>query len=45
MKKKEFLFELIKALSKSEKRHFRLFCTGERNYLKLFDAIEKTNGL
>lgn len=42
--KKNFLFILIKSLSKSEKRYFRLFCTREasgNNYLRLFDAMEK----
>ncbi len=42
MRKKEELFCLIKSLSKSEKRHFRLFSAvngGNNNYLKLFDVI------
>lgn len=37
------LFELIKSLSKSEKRYFKLTSTlqrGSKNYMKLFDAIE-----
>ncbi|HMB64316.1 MAG TPA: hypothetical protein VKN36_14650 [Eudoraea sp.] len=41
---KESLFVLIKSLSKSEKRYFRLFCTREAsgsNYLQLFDAIAR----
>ncbi|MEX0288553.1 MAG: hypothetical protein AB3N14_05540 [Flavobacteriaceae bacterium] len=41
---KESLFALIKSLSKSEKRYFRLFCTREvsgSNYLRLFDAMER----
>ena len=42
----EDLFELIRALKKSEKRHFKLFTgkhvVGEGNfYIQLFDAIEK----
>ena len=44
MVKKDRLFELIKSLSKSEKRYFKLFCSsesGKSNYLKLFDAIDK----
>ena len=40
------LFQLIKSLSKTEKRHFVLYSTkhviGEQNgYMKLFYAIEK----
>lgn len=38
------LFELIKSLSKSEKRFFKLSSSlqsGEKNYLKIFDAIDK----
>lgn len=38
------LFDLIKALSKSEKRFFKLSSSlqaGEKNYLKIFDAIDK----
>ena len=38
------LFNLIKSLSKSEKRFFKLTSSlqsGEKNYLKLFDYIEK----
>ena len=44
MKKKEALFYLIKSLSGSEKRYFKVYCgqTGkEGKYLKVFDAIEK----
>ena len=43
MPKKDNLFTLIKSLSKSEKRHFKIYVSrqrGSRNYLKLFDAIE-----
>jgi hypothetical protein len=38
------LFELIKSLSKSEKRYFRLSASlqkGDKAYLKIFDLIEK----
>lgn len=38
------LFELIKSLTKSEKRHFKLHCRlhrGRNNYERLFDAIER----
>jgi hypothetical protein len=38
------LFLLIKAMNKSEKRYFKLFCLntkGGQNYLRLFDAIVK----
>ena len=46
MKKTDDLFQLIKSLSKSEKGYFKKFSylytiEGEKNYLKLFDAIEK----
>ena len=40
------LFKLIKSLSKSEKRFFKLSSalqTGDKNYLKIFDYIEKQN--
>ncbi|NER13009.1 hypothetical protein GWK08_06135 [Leptobacterium flavescens] len=42
MKKKEELFYLIKSLSKSEKRYFKLDVAGvsEAEYLALFQAIE-----
>lgn len=43
MKKSEALFVLIKSMSSSEKRYFRLFCTRESsgaNYLSLFDAMD-----
>lgn len=42
MNKNDELFDLIRSLSGSEKRYFRLFCQQQRsaaNYLKLFDAI------
>src|ERR1700741_2127839 len=38
------LGKLINSLTKSEKRYFRMFSdmqSGEKSYLKLFDAIEK----
>jgi len=38
------LFNIIKSLSKSEKRYFKLFASlqeGDKNYLKLFDAIDE----
>ena len=43
MKPSTELFNLIKSLSKSEKRYFKLSSSlqsGEKNYMKLFDAIE-----
>jgi len=45
-KLKESLFELIKALSKSEKRYFKLLSSRhtigeENNYVRLFDYIDK----
>lgn len=46
MKPSNELFDLIKTLSKSEKRFFKLnssLQSGEKNYLKLFDYIEKQN--
>ena len=46
MKPSDTLFELIKSLNPSEKRHFNLYAQRhivgeENNYLKLFDAIDK----
>lgn len=46
MKPSDDLFQLIKSLTKSEKRYFKRFCmlysTGKKNnYLKLFDAMDK----
>lgn len=46
MKKSAHLFQLIKSLSKSEKRSFKLFAKqygkdGKNNYTFLFDALEK----
>ncbi len=43
MKPSTELFQLVKSLSKSEKRYFKLSSSlqsGEKNYMKLFDAIE-----
>lgn len=47
MLKKEELFVLIKSLSKSEKRYFKLYSmhnNSNANYVKLFDAIEEQDG-
>jgi hypothetical protein len=44
MKPSNELFDLIKSLTKSEKRFFKLSSalqSGDKNYLKIFDAIEK----
>jgi tetratricopeptide (TPR) repeat protein len=44
MKPSVELFQLIKSLSKSEKRFFKLTSSlqsGDKNYLKIFDAIDK----
>jgi hypothetical protein len=44
MKTSEDLFVLIKSLTKTEKRHFKLFsgsASGEKKYLQLFDAISE----
>lgn len=44
MKASNELFDLIKSLTKSEKRFFKLSSSlqvGEKNYLKIFDAIDK----
>lgn len=44
MKASNELFNLVKSLSKSEKRFFKLSSSlqaGEKNYLKIFDAIDK----
>ena len=43
MKPSSELFDLVKSLTKSEKRYFKLSSSlqhGEKNYLQLFDAIE-----
>ncbi|HLG04384.1 MAG TPA: hypothetical protein VI731_12370 [Bacteroidia bacterium] len=44
MKASADLFDLIKSLTKSEKRFFKLFAglqEGEKNYLRLFDGIDR----
>lgn len=44
MKDQDELYELIKSLSKSEKRYFKLFASGysgTKNHIRLFEAIEK----
>lgn len=46
MVSKELLFDLIKSLSKSEKRYFKVFTSNHKesnNYAKLFDAIQAQN--
>lgn len=46
MKPSTELFDLIKSLTKSEKRFFKLASslqTGDKNYLKIFDAIDRQN--
>ena len=46
MKPSNELFMLVKSLSKSEKRFFKLSSTiqaGDKNYLRIFDFIEKQN--
>lgn len=43
MKISDELFQLIRSLTRSEKRYFKLFTSiqgGEKNYLRLFDAID-----
>ena len=42
----EETYELIKSLTKSEKRYFKLYCKfqqGNKSYLYLFDILEKQN--
>ncbi|HMN04416.1 MAG TPA: hypothetical protein PKD45_01715 [Flavobacteriales bacterium] len=44
MKPSTELFDLIKSLTKSEKRFFKLHSSlqsGEKNYLRIFDAVDK----
>ncbi len=44
MKPSNELFDLIKSLSKSEKRFFKLHSTlqaGDKNYLRIFDAVDR----
>ncbi len=46
MKPSNELFDLIKSLTKSEKRFFKLSSSlqsGEKNYLKIFDFVDKQN--
>lgn len=46
MKQSIGLFELIKSMTKLEKRHFKLFTAGygdNSNYIRLFNAINKQN--
>ncbi len=48
MKRKDDLFQLIKTLSKSEKRFFKIYSGrhvigAQNNYVELFDAISKQN--
>lgn len=46
MKPSQELFDLIKSLTKSEKRFFKLSSalqSGEKNYLKIFDVIDRQN--
>jgi hypothetical protein len=43
MKPNISLFNIVKSLSKSEKRYFRMFASlqgGDKNYIKLFDIID-----
>ncbi len=42
MEQSNHLFELIKSLSKSEKRYFKVRAGVNNNYVKLFDALEST---
>jgi len=44
MKPSNELFDLIKSLSKSEKRFFKLqssLQSGDKNYVRLFDCIDR----
>lgn len=44
MAKKGNLFFLVKSLTKSEKRYFKIFCFNQKvnnNYLRLFEALDK----
>lgn len=41
MKPSEELFQLIKSLTKSEKRYFHIHFSGEKVYQRLFDIVEK----
>lgn len=49
MRVSDDIFQLIKSLTKSEKGYFKKYAstfvtTGERNYMKLFDAIDRFAG-
>ncbi|MCH2214396.1 MAG: hypothetical protein MK086_04410 [Flavobacteriales bacterium] len=47
MKPSTELFDLVKSLTKSEKRFFKLSSSlqsGEKNYLKIFDVIDRQKG-
>ena len=44
MRSSDFLFQLIKSLTKGERRNFKLFARlqeGDKKYIQLFDAINK----
>lgn len=44
MRSSDFLFRLIKALNKGDRRNFKLFARlqdGDKKYIQLFDAIDK----
>lgn len=44
MRTSDFLFQLIKAMTKGDRRNFKLFAQlqdGDKKYIQLFDAIEK----
>jgi hypothetical protein len=44
MRSSDFLFRLIKSLSKGDRRNFKLFAQlqdGDKQYIKLFEAIDK----
>lgn len=44
MKSSDFLFRLIKAMSKGDRRNFKLYARlqeGDKQYIKLFDAIDR----
>ncbi len=44
MRSSDYLFRLIKALSKGDRRNFKLFAQlqdGDKQYIKLFDAIDR----
>lgn len=48
MKKKDTLYDLIKSLTKNEKRFFKIYASrhtigGKNNYIKIFETIDKLN--